>query len=234
MNIKELESKYNYKFPKLFKRLWSDGMIDWMNGRTTPFKANENWAKTIYPTIKDNPPLLLHSGGFDFEMLRAEEMLDFKFDELWDIERHEFIPFAKTEEGNVFAFYTNLQTDGESAVVYIWDEMNETEILAKNFEDFIFRKMLEAVYDVDKEELNPDYKESGFEGYLADIRKDLKTITPYLNSEYVKVLSDIYSRSNILESKISYSLITHKELAETIQTHLEFEELDSVFEHEVD
>lgn len=58
--------------------------------------------------------------------------------------------------------------------------MNETEILAKNFEDFIFRKMIEAVYDIDKDELNADYKKEGFEGYRADILNDLKTISPYL------------------------------------------------------
>ena len=234
MNIKDLESKYSYKFSELFHKLWNDGMIDWMNGRTSPFGKGENWAKTIYPSIKDNPPLLLHTGGFDFEMLRVEEMLNFKFDELWDIEKHEFIPFAKTEEGNIFAFYRNLEIDGESAVVYIWDEMNETEVLAKNFEDFIFRKMLEAVYDVDKEELNADYKKSGFIGYLVDIRNDLKSITPYINDKFVEVLSDIYNRKNIMERKISYSLITHEELAKTIQLYLEFEELDLVFEHEVD
>jgi hypothetical protein len=34
--------------------------------------------------------------------------------------------------------------------------MNETEVLAKNFEDFIFRKMIEAVYDVDKDDLSGD------------------------------------------------------------------------------
>ena len=128
MDIEELESKYNYKFPELFKRLWSDGMIDWMNGRTTPFSSDENWAKTIYPSIKDNPPLLLHSGGLDFEMLRAKDILNFKFDELWDVDTHHFIPFAKSEEGNIFAFYKNLETDGESAIVYIWDELNETEV----------------------------------------------------------------------------------------------------------
>jgi hypothetical protein len=234
MDIEKLESKYSYKFPKLFKKLWIEGMIDWMDGRTTPFGTNENWAKSIYPSIKDNPPLLLHTGGFDFEMLRAEEILNFKFDELWDIDKHEFIPFAKTEEGNIFAFYKNLQRDGESAIVYIWDEMNETEVLAKNFEDFIFRRMLEAVYDVDKDELDADYKKSGFEGYLIDIQNDLRTIKPYLNEAYAKVLSDIYSRSDIMESKISYSLITHDELAQTIQSYLDFEELDLVFEHEID
>jgi hypothetical protein len=234
MNIKELESKYNYKFPQLFKKLWRDGMIDWMNGRTTPFSSDENWAKTVYPYIKDNPPLLLHSGGLDFEMLKAEDILNFKFDELWDVDAHHFIPFAKSEEGNIFAFYKNLTTNGESAIVYIWNEMNETEILAKNFEDFIFRKMLEAVYDIDKEELDADYKESGFDGYLIDIRNDLKTIKPYLNHTYAKVISDVYNRVDIMESKISYSLITHEELAGMIKTHLEFEELDSIFEHEID
>lgn len=234
MKLEKLESKYHYKFPELFTRLWNDGMLDWMNGRTKPFLDDENWEKTIYPTIKENPPLLLHSGGLDFELLTPKAMYDFKFDELWDIDKHTFIPFAKTNEGVVYAFYPKIKTKRESAVVCIWDDMNETEVLAKNFEDFIFRKMLESVYDIDKEDIFVDYKELEFEGYRADLLKDLKTISPYLNKVYVQVLTEIYNREEVLVSLLSYSLIKKEELINLIQTHLAFKELDVVFEHEID
>ena len=233
MNIEDIEKKYNFTFPELFRKLWSNGMLDWMNGRTMPFRANENWAKTIYPEIKDNPPLLLHSGGFDFEILRAEEILDFQFDELWDTETHEFVPFAKTDEGNIYAFYKNLKKENEYVVVYIWNDMNETEIIAKNFEDFIFRKMLEAIFDIDKDDLKGDYKDGGFQEYQQDLLNDLKTIKPYINQDYSKVLTNFYNK-DVHENMFSYSLISKEELIETIDKYLNFEELDSVFEHEAD
>ena len=233
MILDNIEKKYDFTFPKLFKTLWSDGMLDWMNGRTTPFNSDENWAKTIYPLIKDKPPLLLHSGGFDFEMLRAEEILDFQFDELWDIEEHEFIPFAKTDESNVYAFYKNLKVDKEYAIVYIWNDMNETEIIAKSFEDFIFRKMLEAVFDIDKDDLQADYKKSSFEGYKVDLLNDLKSIKPYINETYADILTDVYNR-DVRESLFAYGLISKKELVEIIEKYLSFKELDTVFEHEIE
>jgi len=233
MTLKELESKYNHTYPKIFKELWNDKMLDWMDGRTTPFASDENWAKTIYPNIKENPPLFLHTGGFEFELLTAEGMFDFKFDELWDIEKHKFIPFAKTDEGNIYAFYKNIKTKGECSVVLIWNDMNETEVLAKNFEDFIFRRMLYAVYDVDKDELSGDYDKDSFEEYRVDILNDLKTVTPYLKEEYITILTEIYKR-DVHESLISYSLLDSKELGEIIQNHLQFEQLDLVFEHEID
>ncbi|MBU1666839.1 hypothetical protein KKC13_00325 [bacterium] len=234
MKLEELESKYNYKFPTLFTMLWNDGMLDWMNGRTTPFSSDESWEKSIYPIIKENPPLLLHSGGLDFELLTSQGMYDFTFDELWDIETHEFIPFAITKEGTVYAFYPNIKTNGESAIVCIWNDMNETEVLAKNFEDFIFRKMLESVYDIDTEDLFVDYKESEFEGYRADLLNDLRTISPYLKASYVTILNEIYNRKEVLKGMFSYGLLTQQELAQLIQTHLAFNELDAVFEHEID
>ncbi len=233
MILDNIEKKYDFTFPHLFKELWNDGMLDWMNGRTTPFNSDENWEKTIYPLIKDNPPLLLHSGGFDFEMLRAEEILNFQFDELWDIEEHEFIPFAKTDESNIYAFYKNLKVDKEYAIVYIWNDMNETEIIAKSFEDFIFRKMLEAVFDIDKDDLKGDYRKSGFYGYKVDLLNDLKSIKPYINETYADILTEFYTR-DAKESMFAYGLISKEELVETIQRYLSFKELDSVFEHEIE
>ena len=229
MGINNIEKKYDFRFPELFHKLWNDGMLDWMNGRTTSFLPNESWAKIIYPKIKDNPPLLLHSGGFDFELLRSEEILNFQFDELWDIETHEFVPFAKTEEGNVYAFY---KEERGYVIVYIWNDMNETEIIAKNFEDFVFRKMLEAIFDVDKDDLKADYKDGNFEEYQKDLLNDLKTIKPYINQKYGDILTEFYNRKST-ENMFSFSLISKEELVETIEKYLSFKELDMVFEHEL-
>jgi len=234
MKIEDIENRYSYKLPKLFKTLWNDGMIDWLNGHNGEFKGAESWENTIYPVIKDNPPLLLHTGGFDFEMLTQKEMLEWNFDELWDIDTHKFIPFAKTDEGNVYAFYKNIEHNGENAIVYIWNDMNETEILAKNFEDFIFRKMLEAVYDVDKDELNADYSKTGFNGYIEDILKDLVRVKPYLNKEYFRILEEIYKSNTTIESSFAYGLLSNEILVKIIKEHLEFKNLDDIFEHEID
>jgi hypothetical protein len=233
MKIEKIESKYKYEFPQIFKNLWNNGMLDWMNGHNGEFSLNESWANSIYPLIKENPPLLLHSGGFDFELLRADEILNFKFDEFWDIEKYEFIPFAKTEEGDIYAFFKNIETNGENAIVHVWNDMNETEVIAKNFEDFIFRKMLEAIFDVDKDDLKGDYKKDGFEGYLSDLLNDLKTVKPYLNVVYSNLLIELYTEKKTIESIFSYGLIDKEELLEIIQEHLFFDKLDMIFEHEV-
>ena len=234
MKIEELESHYNYKFSILFKQLWNDGMMDWMAGHNAPFTSGESWEKTIYPKIKENPPVLLHTGGFDFEMLPNDEMLHFQFDELVDTKKHKFVPFAKTEEGNIFAFYEGIETDGESAVVCIWEDMNETEVVAKNFEDFVFRKMLEAIHDVDKDDLTADYSNGDFELYRADILKDLKTIRPYLNANYIEVLEMLYNQDEVEDGMFSFSLISTNELKELIEKYLSFPQLDTIFEYEVE
>ena len=230
--LEQLETKHNYTFPTLFRRLWEDDMLNWMRGFTLPLEEGLTWAEDVYPTLKENPPLLLNSGGSDFELLTADEMLNFEFPELWDREKHHFIPFAKTAEGNIYAFYNNIEVEGENPVVLIWDDMDETEIIAKNFEDFIFRKMLEASDDIDKEDLEADYGEAGTEAYRTDLLEDLKSITPYIKEEYVAVLSDIYN-AEILDMLFSHGFKSEKSLAAIIKEMLDFEYLDDVIEHEV-
>jgi len=45
----------------------------------------------------------------------------------------------------IYAFYKNIVIDGSNPIVLVWHDANRTEILAKNFEDFIFRKMIERI-----------------------------------------------------------------------------------------
>lgn len=232
ITLQQIEQRHNYTFSPLFKRLWNDDMLNWMRGFEMPLPKEKTWANNVYPTLKDNPPLFLHSGGTDFELLTAKEMLEFEFSQLWDTKIHHFIPFAKTAEGNIYAFYNNIELEGENPVVLIWDDMDETEIIAKNFEDFIFRKMLEVGEDIDKEDLNTDYGKAGIEGLRSDLLSDLKSTSSYISAEYLEIIEKTYS-NEVMEMLFSYSFISTKDLKETIKIHLDFPHLDEVISHEV-
>ncbi len=233
MKLETIEEKYAYSFPLLYKKMWEEGMLNWMRGFEEPLEKGKSWAADVYPEIKEHPPALLHSGGLDFELLTPAQLLDFKYPELWNVEKHHFIPIGKMAEGNVYAFYQNVKIEGENPVVLIWDDMDETEFYARNFEDFIFRKMLEATYDIDKEELEADYgKENPMEAYRADILRDLESISPYLKKEYVEILEALYN-GDISESLISYTIRGPRGIGEIMEEKLGFEFMGKVFSHEI-
>ena len=231
ITIEQLESKYNYSFPELYKRLFEADMLNWMGGHQHPLDEGKTWAEDIYPTLKENPPLFLHTGGADFELLTPQEVLNFEFPEDVNLEEHHFIPIAKTTEGNIYAFYANVEIEGDNPVVLIWDE-DETEYVAKSFEDFIFRKMLETSSSVDKDDLHADYeKESAMELYRKDILADLEMIRPYLKEEYLSVLEETYN-GEVLETLIAFGFTTPKPLKEIFKEMIDFEKMGETFDHD--
>ncbi len=229
--LEQLETKHNYAFSELYKTLFEADMLNWMRGFELPLAEGKTWAEDVYPTLKENPPLMLHSGGSDFELLTPDEILNFEFSEDWDTETHHFIPFAKTAEGNTYAFYKNIEIDGENPIVLIWED-DEAEYIAQNFEDFIFRKMIESSDDIDKDDLYADYgKENPMELYRTDLKADLQSIRPYLKESYISVLETAYN-GEILETLISYGLMGSKPVKEVINEMLAFELMGEVFDHE--
>ena len=227
--LEQLEEKHHFIYPTLYKTLFEADKLNWMRGFEEPLPKGKTWADDVYPTLKENPPLLLHSGGSDFELLTPNAILNFKFPEAWDTETHHFIPFAKTAEGNIYAFYDNGAE--ETPIVLIWED-DEAEYVAKNFEDFIFRKMLEAADDIDKDDLYADYgKENPMELYRADLKTDLEAIRPYLKDTYLNILDEAYN-GDVLETLIAYGLMGSKPVKEVIKELLDFELMGEVFEHE--
>ena len=227
MELKIISEKYNYQFPEFYKKLWNDGMLDWYKGWNAPWTKERNWFTEVYPKIKDNPPILLHSGGFDFQMHSPSEILEYEFYEWWDT-KHKFIPFARTNAGDLYAFYENIEVDGCNPIVLVWHDSNRTEILAKNFEDFVFRKMIERVVDIDEDDINDNF-EGDNEIFKNKLLADLKTVKKYLNSNYTHILSDIYNRSfSELDLIVSVS-----EMKNILKKTIDFEKIDTEFEHEI-
>ena len=227
--LEQLETKHHFTYPALYKTLFEEGKLNWMGNFEEPLDKGKTWADDVYPTLKENPPLLLHSGGSDFEFLTPKAILNFEFPEAWDTDTHHFIPFAKTAEGNTYAFYDN--GTEETPIVLIWED-DEAEYVAKNFEDFIFRKMLEAANDIDKDDLYADYgKENPRELYRADLKADLEAIRPYLKDTYLNILDEAYN-GDVLETLIAYGFMGTKPVKEVIKEMLDFELMGEVFEHE--
>lgn len=227
--LKQLETKHDFTFPKLYKTLFEADKLNWMRGFDEPLPKGKTWANDVYPLLKENPPLLLHSGGSDFELITPKNILNFDFSKDWDTDKHHFIPFAKTAEGNTYAFYDN--GEKESPIVLIWED-DEAEYVAKNFEDFIFRKMLESADDIDKDDLYADYgKETPMELYRSDLKTDLESIRTYLKNEYVSILSEAY-KGEVLETLIAYGFISAKPVKDVVKEMLDFELMGEVFEHE--
>ena len=228
--LEQLEKKHNYTYPELYKTLFDAQMLDWTRGFELPLPEGKTWSDDIYPTLKANPPLLLHSGGSDFELLTAEKVLHFEFPKEWDTQHH-FIPFAKDAEGNIYAFYNNIEVEGENPIILIWDD-DEVEYIAKNFEDFIFRKMLESADAIDKDDLYADYgKENPMELYRTDLKADLESIRPYLKDTYVSILEETYN-GEVLETLIAYGFKYHKPVKDIIKEMLDFELMGEVFDHD--
>jgi len=229
ITLTQLETHYHFNYPSLYKTLFESNMLNWMRGFEEPLPKGKTWAADVYPTLKENSPLLLHSGGSDFELLTPQNTLNFDFSEEWDTDTHHFIPFAKTAEGNTYAFYDN--GNEETPIILIWED-DETEYVAKNFEDFIFRKMLESADDIDKDDLYADYgKDNPMELYRTDLKADLESIRPYLNDEYVSILETFYN-GDVLETLIAYGFMGTKPIKEVIKEMLNFELMGEVFDHE--
>jgi len=230
--LKDLETKHNFTFPTLYKTLFEADMLDWMRGFSQALAKGKTWAKDVYPTLKENPPLLLHSGGADFELLTPQQILHFEFPEAWDTKTHHLIPFAKDAEGNHYAFYANEKRGDETPIVLIWED-DEAEYVAKNFEDFIFRKMLEATDIIDKDDLFADYgKENPMELYRTDLKRDLESIRPYLKDEYISILEEVLN-GDVLETLIAYGFMGNKPVKDVLKEMLDFELMGEVFDHEV-
>jgi len=231
MQLDTIEKKYNYRFPKLYRKLYADGMTNWMRDFEEPLPDNMNWAEDVYPTLIAHPPLLLHTGGNDFELFTPQQLFDFTYPESWDTQQHKLVPFARTAEGNFYAFYGNMEIDRENPVVLIWED-DETEIIAKNFEDFIFLKMLEAADDIDRGDLKADYESrDAIEPYREAILSDLESISPYLKREYVQLLEEIY-HAQAVETLLSYGFTMPMPMKEIVSRMIDFPQRGETFFHE--
>ncbi|RUT70354.1 SMI1/KNR4 family protein [Flavobacterium cupreum] len=182
MILQDIEKKYQFEYPILYKQLCEDGMLDL--GECGP-----NWYSHVYPKLKENPPLLLHS--YDFELLNLESITR-EIERLTDPDDYrqinkefKFVPFAKSGAGDHFCFFLNEEENGNVPIVLLCHDMSEAEYLAKNLGDFIFRTLLTDMsqQDMDDEEDEEEFRDN--------IEKVFKSHKKYLTEQQKEVLQDL-------------------------------------------
>lgn len=229
MTLRDIETKYNFEFPLLYKQLDADGMLN--VGEYGP-----NWYTEVYPALKDNPTLLLHS--YDFELLNlkstAEEIEAFADpDDYRQINpEFKFIPFAQSGAGDHYCFFLNEEKDGDIPVVYVWHDSNEVNYLAKNLQDFMFKMILTDMANQDL------YNEVSDEEFRNDIESVFKSHKKYLSSRQDETLKDILNRE-IINYEIQLprmkeparGLLTDVELNSLLKEIVPFEKVNQSFEY---
>lgn len=234
MNIAELEQKYNFKYPEIYRQLAEDNMLNW--GESGP-----QWFETTFPELKKNPPLLLF--GYDIEIWNDQQFVEASIDEMSDAEdyrnihsEYRFVPFAKNGAGDIYAFQFDLQHNGEVPVTFIPHDDEEAEVVAKNFQDFIFRQLLEAITEIDEDSM---FYEDEEEDLKQNLFNQLRTHESYLTARQIEILNDIYQR-DIFEysykvpngrSFESEGLVTFDEVEKILNSEIGFDQLNKKFNY---
>ncbi len=180
-----IEQKFAFHYPALYRQLAQDGML--YCGELGP-----HWYRDQYPVYRQQPSLLLFASEFELmypaQVVAEIEVLQKREDDGQLIPGLRLIPFGTTGAGDVYCFFLSRQTGPDVPIVLMWHDSDCLDILAKNLGDFIFRKLLETVADIDSDDVEPDSP------FHTDIQQMLRTHLPYLPARQQAIVQAIYAR----------------------------------------
>ncbi|GAB3638233.1 hypothetical protein GCM10027422_38230 [Hymenobacter arcticus] len=213
----------------MYKQLAQDGMLD--VGQYGP-----DWATTVLPKLRDNPTLLLFSS--DFELLTLEQASEVTAelaapDDYRQIKPdYKFIAFAQNGAGDCFCLLPTAQQANDIPVVFLWHDANEATFLAKNLQDFIFRRILIDMAEQDT------YNQVSEEEFRRNLAATLKTHSRYLTDQQSAILADMllkplisYEDTECSYTETRWGLLTAKELGNIMTEVIGFNKLDASFEY---
>ncbi|AJH15446.1 SMI1/KNR4 family protein [Myroides profundi] len=211
MTITELEQKYNIVYPELYKQLEQDNMLE-------VGEYSQMWYATTFPKLKDNPPLLLFSDDFELTPLKdVDEDIAWLRDpdNYMEIkEEYNFISFAKNGAGDMYCFFMSEETDGDYPIVFVWHDDIEATYEAKNLRDFIFKRIVSDMSQLDT------YNNQSDEEFIENLRATLKTHTQYLSDDKVALLKELIERPII-----DYTIEGWSEKCRGVLTDIEYKEI---------
>lgn len=182
----DLEQLSGQAFPVLFNQLVENNHFSW--GEQGP-----HWYRTVFPLLQSQPPVLLYANEYEpiepgelraaWEDLTAEDHYNPLRDDL------SLLPFARTGAGDHYCFWTNAPGFSEPPVLLAWHDDDRADLLAANFQDFLFRKMAEAVVELDDADSLLSEGEVGI-----NLQAWLSTHRAWLREDQVAALEALYAR----------------------------------------
>jgi hypothetical protein len=230
MTLAEIENRFHFQYPPLYKQLEADGMLQ--VGEYGP-----DWYTTVFPKIKDNPTLFLHT--FDFELLSVKAVKD-AIEELAHPEGYrqikpgfQFIPFGQNGAGDYYCFFPTEQDGDDLPIVFVAHDTGEAVYLAKNLQQYIFRVLLTDMSEQDT------YNKVSDADFKANLQSVLKTHGKYLPASQLSILEEILW-SEIQDYEITMpkgwkephrGLLTDVELKEIMLETIPYSKMDTTFEY---
>ncbi len=208
INTRVIENTFDLKLPLLYKKLESDGMLEYAN------VFGSDWYKNVYPTLKNQPPFLMFAHGFELMSLREvyeeyRELREYSNDDWRD--DFCFVPFAGDGSGDKFGFYWQAD-NSEPMIIHWWHDSDHCDIKAKNLQDYVFIKLLDLALET---EIEYDLAADG--DIKTNLNNMLETHEKYLSTSQAAILREIYSRQFIEDD----GMLSVMELAEYQQILLQ-------------
>ena len=194
--LADVEKATGQIFPPLYHQLSASGQLQWGALGWEGFQQQS-------AQLRAQPPLLLFADEFEpigrdelqeaWEDLTAEDHYNPLRDDL------QLLPFARSGAGDAYCFWTNAPGFSEPPVVLVWHDDDRADILAANLQDFVFRKMVEAVVG-----LETQYSMLGKDTLADDLQAWLGTHRAWLRADQVAALESLFARTDeIVAGRIS-------------------------------
>lgn len=213
----EIEQATGQAFPPLFHQITAEGRADW--GATGSL-----WFREVFPTLLAQPPLLLHANEFEpialhelreaWEDLTAEDHYNPLREDL------QLLPFARSGAGDTYCFWSNAPGFIEPPVVMVWHDDDRADVLAANLQDFLFRKMVEAVT-----ELEAAYTTLVEGDLAANLQAWLGSHRGWLRDDQATALEALFARTD----DIAAGRISDEEAQALVTQVIGFPRLDESF-----
>ncbi|MEG2805964.1 SMI1/KNR4 family protein [Stenotrophomonas sp.] len=215
--LAEIERTIGQTFPPLFHQLDAADQLSW--GAPHP-----QWSSVHFPRLQAAPPVLLYAQEYEplpreqlhpaWEALTAEDHYNPLREDL------HLLPFAQTGAGDHYCFWTNAPGMAEAPVVLVWHDDDRADVLAANLQDFLFRKMVEAVVAFD-----PSYSLLSSAALAAELQAWLGTHRQWLRADQIAALEALFARTD----DIANARIDEAEAQAIVQAIIGFERLDASF-----
>lgn len=215
--LAEIEQATGQAFPPLFHWITAEGRADW--GAT-----GNLWFREVFPTLLAQPPLLLHANEFEpiarnelreaWEDLTAEDHYNPLREDL------QLLPFARSGAGDTYCFWSNAPGFAEPPVLLVWHDDDRADILAANLQDFLFRKMVEAVA-----ELEAEYTTLVEVDLAANLQAWLGSHRAWLRDDQAAALEALFARTE----DIAAGQIGNDEAQALVKQMIGFARLDASF-----
>ena len=219
--LKTLEQQYQFQYPELYHRLYTDQMLD-------IGEYASHWSKEVYPRLKNHPPLFLYSGDFELIPLTniAETIEELNGEDSWFSIKPDylFIPFGQTGGGDYYCFlYNQNHPKPTPPIALLQHDSDEAELLANTLEDFFFYEMLNSVNDIYEGSL---VRSEG--DFYENIARLLQSHLPYITNEAQRqVIQEVNSRkltdfTRVLprSTQTYQGLLSDEELEQLLQQHI--------------